>query len=43
MRDALIKQLTTMALQDQRIHVILPDIGVFAFKQRVDATLPFGY
>jgi len=33
MRNALIKQLTTMALQDQRIHVILPDIGVFAFKQ----------
>ena len=33
MRAAFIRQLTTMALGDPRIHVILPDIGVFAFKQ----------
>jgi transketolase len=33
MRNALIKQLAAMALQDQRIQVIFPDIGVFAFKQ----------
>ncbi len=33
MRSALIAKLTEMALENPKIHVILPDIGVFAFKQ----------
>ncbi len=33
MRNSFIAKLTEMVLKDDRIHVILPDIGVFAFKQ----------
>lgn len=33
MRNALINELTKLAKANHNIHVILPDIGVFAFKQ----------